>query len=192
MTQKLNDGGAFMTTMLEGLEHNGLSRPLAGLAVAAEGIASPSGQSFSTTSQGSLLYANDLMSLANVKRIVGGKPLDEALTNDALFRHTAYEAVDAQRKQVLAEAIKTRFAGGDAPTSLQVQEFAKEYAKIGGQQKQFNKFMLQQMKGADTPKANMIATGLKAPMAQSMQLIMGGQSFQSVSTPTTTQQGETQ
>jgi hypothetical protein len=174
---KIANGGDVMTSLLQGIEHNGLSRPLAGMAQIAEAGLTTNGQSYSTTSKGSLLYANDLMTLANISRLVGGKPFDEAITNDAAFRISAYNAVDAQRKQTLSEAVKTSFAGGNNPTQDQVEKFAHEYAKIGGKAVQFNKFMLTAMKQSNTPKANLISEALKNPMSQSMQQVMGGEKF---------------
>lgn len=171
------NGGNIMQSILTGIEHNGLSRPLAGMAQIAEAGFDASGKSFSTTSQGQLLYANDLWSLANVARAVGGKSMDEAITTDAAFRSSVYTAVDAKKKKDLAETVKTTFQGGNNPTADQVINFSKEYAKIGGKSTQFNKFMLTAMKSANTPKANLISSALKNPMSQSMQQVMGGEEF---------------
>jgi len=54
-------------------------------------------QGYTTTSQGSLISAsNDWFSLTSAARMAGSRPLDEALTMDALYRKTAYQAKDIQ------------------------------------------------------------------------------------------------
>ena len=172
--EKLSLGGDVGKTLLQAVEHNGLSRPLAGIAQIAEGFTNDSFKSYSTSSKGNMTYANDLVSLASLTRIVGGKPLDEAVTNDALFRIKAYQASDSVRKDKLAEALKTTVIGGGMPSTEQVQNMMDGYVKAGGKQKEFNKWMISNIKNANTPQANEIMKHLNDPYAKSLQQIMGG------------------
>jgi hypothetical protein len=172
---RVANGAPIWQTLLQGIEHNGISRPLAGVAQTFQAMQN-GGEVFSTTSKGSINGGNDLLSWATAARIAGGKPFDDALVNDAVYRVNAYKAVDAQRMQGLALAVKTAGIGNGSvnmdPES--VDKFAARYAALGGKQQNFNKFMIKEIKSANTNQANAIMTALKNPMSQNMQAIMGG------------------
>jgi hypothetical protein len=171
---KLGQGGAPVTTLLQGLEHNGVNRPLAGLAQALEAFTNPTFQSYSTSNRGNISASNDFLSLVNLGRIAGGKPLDEALAQDAGFRFKVYDAKDSARRELLGEAIKTTMMAGNTPSTEQVDTFTKQYLKAGGKQEGFNKFFMSTYKQANVSQANVIAESLKSPYSKDMQKLMGG------------------
>ena len=172
--KKLAAGGDITTTLLQGIEHNGLSRPLAGLAQTLQGLDNPMAASYSTSKRGNVIASNDLFSLANLGRVVGGKPLDEAIALDATYRFKSYGLVDAKRRQILGQAIKTNLIAGKDPTQDQIEQFALDYAGAGGRQEEFNKWFTQLYKTANLSQANKIQQSLTSPFTQSMQLLMGG------------------
>jgi len=172
VVSKTANGGSAWESFLQGIEHNGLSRPMAGLAQVVRGLAG--GDVYSTSTRGNILGANDLFSLASVTRLVGGKPFDESIVNDAVYRINAYQAVDRGRKLALNEAVKSTLIGGGTPSQDDIENFAAKYAALGGKQRQFNQWMMEQYKNANTSQANQIAEHLKSPFAQKMQTIMGG------------------
>ncbi len=180
-TKKLGAGGDISTTLLQGLEHNGLSRPLAGLAQTMQGLNNPLRASYSTSKRGNVIASNDLLSLANLGRVVGGKPLDEAIALDATYRYKSYALADAKKRQVLGQAIKTTMIAGQDPTQEQVDGFAEEYAALGGRQEEFNKWFTQLYKTANLSQANKLQQRLKSPFSQSMQKIMGGRELRDFS-----------
>lgn len=171
---KIAQGGSVWNSMLQGIEHAGVSRPLAGLAQTLEALGNPQGRSYSTSTKGNIVASNDFLSLANFIRIAGAKPLDEAIATDRMFNLEVYAAKDTSRRQTLGESIKTTMMAGQKPTEQQVDNFAYLYAKAGGKQEKFNQFMVQQYKAANTSQVNALADNLKKPFAQSMQLMMGG------------------
>ena len=172
---KLGGGADVTTTLLQGLEHNGLSRPLAGLAQTLQAIDNPQQASYSTSKRGNVIGANDFLSLTNLARIAGGKPMDEAIAIDATYRYKAYSAKDSAKRDVLGESIKSTLIAGKNPTSEQVDKFAEEYAKIGGTQQEFGKWFMGLYKTANQSQVNEIQKNLKSPFSQSMQQLMGGQ-----------------
>jgi hypothetical protein len=107
-------------------------------------------------------------------RLLGSRPLDESIVNDAVYRISAYQASDREKRKLLAETIKTTAIGGSQPDLDQIEQFAARYAETGGRQTQFNKWMLQQMQASNDIKANQIADALKTPYSKNMQYIMGG------------------
>lgn len=176
----VGNGAPVWESFLQGMEHNGLSRPLAGLAQTLQ-AAGEGGKVYSTSSKGSILFSNDLMSLATLTRLAGARPLDEAILNDGAFRIQSYQAYDTNKKMQLAQAIKTASIQGNHPEAAQIAVFAQKYAESGGKQMQFNKFMMNEMKSANTSRAVEISQSLKNPFTQKMQVLMGGSSLENLS-----------
>jgi hypothetical protein len=173
---KLANGGAVVESIRQGIEHNGISRPLAGLAQVSRALDNK-GTVFSTSSQGSIQGSNDLMALASLSRLAGGRPLDEAIQNDTMFSIHAYEAGDRSKKQQLAETVKSTVIGLDAhPDENSVNHFAAKYAELGGKQMGFNKYMMEQYTQANTPQAQLLAQKLKNPLSYKIQSTMLGYS----------------
>jgi hypothetical protein len=170
---KIGGGANIWESVLQGLEHNGISRPLAGFAQTLQAI--PSGTVYSTSKQGSLLYSNDLFHIATLSRLAGGRPLDEAVVNDALFRVKTYEATRRASMLSLAERVKTTLIQDETNTSEQVNQFAEKYVSLGGKQADFNKWMMQLYKNANVSQSEQLANSLKNPFAYKMQLLMGGE-----------------
>lgn len=166
------NGGDVWNSLLTGIEQNGINRPLAGLARVARGF--DGGVSYSTSGKGNVISANDLYSLANLARISGAKPFDEAVTQDAVYRIQAYQALDRQKMTQLGVAVKSVVAGGGVPSQEQLNEFMTQYAKRGGKQEEFSKWYVQQLRAATTPQANKIVENAKSPYASYLQQIMGG------------------
>ena len=102
--KQIAGGGEMMPAILRGLEHNSISRPLAGFAQTLRGF--EDGNVFSTQKDGSLLWSHDLASWSSVVRLAGARPFDEAITNDALFRVKTYAAIRRERMKSLGETVK--------------------------------------------------------------------------------------
>ena len=169
---RINNGAPIWESFLQGVEHNGISRPLAGLAQTAQAFGA-GGQAYSTTSKGTILSSNDLLSLATLSRLAGGRPLDEALVNDSVYRIHAYEQWNQTQMNNLAEAVKTSSIAGNKPDESSMVTFAQKYAESGGKMINFSKWMINQMKQANTSEANKIVTQLNNPFAQKVQKLMG-------------------
>ena len=180
---KLAAGGDISTTILQGLEHNSISRPLAGLAQVLEGLDNPLAMSYSTSRRGNVIGANDLLSLVNLGRMAGGKPLDEAVALDAMYRFKAYALSDSKKRTQLGRAIKTTLIAGGDPTQEQIEDFAESYAKLGGRQQEFNKWFSQLYKTTNLSQTNKLQQNLNSPYSKSMQIIMGGRELRDFTTP---------
>lgn len=178
---KVAQGADVWSTFLRGIEQNGVSRPLAGMAQVIGGVTSDSGMVTPVSSKGNVLMAHDWNNLASLTRIAGGKPLDEALVNDSMFRFNAYRAHDAAKKATLGEAIKISILGGGVPDDLQIQSFSESYMKSGGKQENFVQFMATQYKNASASQANQLRDKLSKPGVQTIQEVMGGLRLQDLS-----------
>ena len=173
MASSMANGGDVWNTMLSGIEQQGVNRPLAGMARVARGFTND-GVSFSTSRNGNIISANELYTWANLARLSGAKPFDEAIGLDAQFRIQAYQAKDAALRSSLGYAIRSIIAGGGSPTEEQMNDFMESYAKIGGKQEEFSQWYVQQLRAASTPQVNRIIKSTKGEYSEYMQSIMGG------------------
>jgi len=175
---KIEQGGSIPASLLLGLEHNGLSRPLAGLAEMVQG--------FSTTSSGQLIANqnplsgdnsggwSELQQAANFGRLLGARPLDEAISLDAMYRTSVYQAKNRASIESLGETVKTTLYANQQPSPDQVNEFASEYAAHGGDIGKFDSMMLKWANQANASVANKVFNNLNNPIAQNAQVQMGG------------------
>jgi len=170
---KMAGGAPVWESFLQGLEHNGLSRPLSGIAQILQATG-PQGLVYSTSNAGSILFSNDLFSWASGIRAAGGRPLDEAVANNAVFQVHSYQQENTARMTKLAETVKGATIAGNEPSENAVAGFAAAYAKAGGKQPQFNRWMMHQIKNANVPQSLQIQQQLSNPFASKMQVIMGG------------------
>ena len=169
-------GGDLWNSFLGGVEQSSVNRPLAGLARVVRGA--ETGVVFSQSGQGNIVAANDLYSLANLARLSGAKPFDEAVTQDAVFRVQAYSRADTEKRTKLGKAIRTVITGGGTPTAEQMETFQENYVKIGGKQEEFTKWYMNQLKAASTSQANKIVENQKkSQYSQYMSAITGGRVF---------------
>lgn len=165
-------GGSIPSSMLLGLEHNGLSRPLAGLAQLIQGHVTTGGGKLVATTTGP--GYEDLFQIANFSRLAGARPLDEAIIMDAMYRKTLYQAADTTRIASLGEAIKSRLYNNGALTPEMIRDFGAKYAQAGGDITKFSQRVLDWTRDANSSVANEIYRHLKSGPMQQLQVIMGG------------------
>lgn len=171
--QRAGDVG-FVNAMLHGLEHSGLSRPLAGMAATARAFTSEDGQAYTTQRNGNFLYANDLFSWSTLTRIAGAKPIDEANMVGNYFRVGTYAQKDREKREELGTRIKLSVLGGGELDAAAIEDFAGKYAEYGGKQSGFNSFLMNNFKNATVSQAEQLSTGLGTPYSRYMQQLMGG------------------
>lgn len=160
--------------LLHGLEHSGLSRPLAGMAATARAFTTESGEVTTTQRNGNFLYANDLFSLSTLIRVAGAKPIDEANIVGNYYRAGAYAAKDREKRQELGTQLKLQMLGGGQLDADTIGDFAAKYAEYGGRQSGFNQFMMNSYKNANVSQAEQLSSGLGTPYSRYMQQLMGG------------------
>lgn len=167
---KLLGGGAIVPTLLQGLEHNGLNRPLAGFAQVLQGQA--------TTSKGSLISASsDFDLVANSARMLGSRPMDEAIALNNMYRVKAYEAADKDRMSALGERVKTHLYKNQMPPDEVMDEFMKDYASAGGRLENFYGKLQSWSKDANQSTVEKMRSKLGTSYGQRLSEIMGGESL---------------
>jgi hypothetical protein len=175
---KLSAGGDAWGTFISALEHNGVSRPLTGIAQTLGGMTRPDAKLVATSQQGSINMAHDVYSLTTMMRLAGARPLDEALVNDWRHRSDVYTAKDTARRNVLGEAVKDSILHGKPPEADQITTFQSEYAKAGGKQERFAQWMMGQYKNASNTQANQLRDALGSWKSHQLQTLMGGESLE--------------
>lgn len=179
---KIVQGGALSESLMQGMEHNGLSRPLAGLGQLMQGYVS--------SAQGALVVAvrpqmgtpgtegvsgwSDVASIANFSRLAGARPLDEAINMDMLYRSTLYKAKDTSRLERLGEAVKEGLVGNTPLDVDKIDRFTHEYTNAGGEIQHFGQQILRWSTEANVAKANEIFRNLAKPSARAQMEQMGG------------------
>lgn len=168
MGSKLAGGGAVIPTLLQGLEHNGINRPLAGLAQVMAGQA--------TTSKGSLISASsDFDLISNSARILGSRPMDEAIALNNLYRMKAYQAADTDRKEQLGEKVKTYlYKNQEVPEDV-LHDFMNQYARAGGRAESFYGSIQKWSRAANTSVVENMRGKMQSSYGQRLTEIMGGE-----------------
>ena len=169
--KQILQGADVSTALLHGLEHNGLNRPLAGLAQVLKGNA--------TTAKGDLISAAaDWDSISTASRILGAKPMDESIALTQMYRSSAYQAVDKLRVDQLGTQIKNKIRSGDEITSEDWLDFQGKYAASGGRIQGFTQAVQRWDKAANVSVVNSLMKHTQTTAGQRMVEIMGGDPLQ--------------
>ncbi len=183
MGKDMVQGADVSDALLKGLEHQGWNRPLAGFAQLLAGQ--------STTSKGSLISAaNDMettswlgalaertFSVTGVSRLMGARPMDEAVALNAIYRQKTYDAMDRARIERLGELVKMKLAGNEVPSDEELEDFMLRYTRSGGRIENFSRAMQQWSRDSNVSVVNQLAAKLGNPYSQKLQSIMGGESL---------------
>lgn len=164
---KLVNGADISQTLLQGLEHNGINRPLAGFAQVLNGQA--------TTSKGSLISAsNDFNMTTSAARMMGAKPMDEAVALNNMYRVKAYQAADQERMSFLGERVKSYLYKNEFPPDDVMDKFMLDYARAGGRVENFNGAMQRWAKDANISTVEKMRAKMNSSYGQRLNEIMGG------------------
>lgn len=177
-------GGADLSNaMLTALEHQGWNRPLAGFAQVLAGR--------STTSTGSLISAaNELettsmlatmadrtVNYGGLTRVLGSRPMNEAVALQALYREKRYEAMDKARIERLGEIVKSKLYDNQVPSDEEYEDFMLRYARSGGRIETFNQAYLRWTRDANESVVNQMLRKNENPFSQKLFQIMGGEAL---------------
>lgn len=168
---KVLNGADISQTILQGLEHNGVNRPLAGMAQLLAGQ--------STTSKGGLISASsDFDLIMTASRLLGAKPMDEALALQHNYRINAYKAADRDRMEFLGERVKSYLYKNQMPPEDVMDDFMKDYAAAGGRLENFNAALQRWMKDANRSTVEKMRAKMQSSYGQRLSEIMGGEQLE--------------
>lgn len=142
-------GPGVAESLMFGLAHNGLSRPLQGVGVLLAGeVTTKSGQVLGE-SRG---FAEDAVFSTMAARLLGSRPTAEGIAMDAMYRKTAYQATVKEKLKSLGQDVQLKLQNGEALSSEEMGGFMKEYQTAGGDLANFNKYWISQMRGFSQPQ----------------------------------------
>lgn len=167
MAKQISQGSDMLPAVLHGLEHNGLNRPLAGLAQVLKGD--------STTTKGNLISASqDWFSIASASRLIGAKPMEESVALNEQWRSSAYKAVTKERIDLVGSVVKEKLRGNQQLTTEDWLDFQGRYAAAGGRIQGFSEALRRWDKGANRSVVNELMRHNQTMAGQRMIEIMGG------------------
>jgi hypothetical protein len=90
-------------------------------------------QGYTSTSQGAkIASAVDQDLIATASRIMGAKPMEEAILLSSMYRTNAYKEMDKAKIEKLGAIIKARLRDNQMPTDEEFSGFFSSYIKNGG------------------------------------------------------------
>jgi hypothetical protein len=180
MASQIGGGSDLPDAMMRALEHQGFSRPLAGFAQVMQGR--------STDKAGNLISAaNDLNNLSTaawiqdravnfggVVRMLGAKPMDEAIMLDAIYRDKGNKLRDRERIEDLGAIVRQKLADRETLDQDEMHEFMGKYVAAGGAHDTFVRELQRWTKDANVSTVNDLASKLDNPYSKRLQVLMGG------------------
>jgi hypothetical protein len=162
---KLFDGAPPMETMLTALGHNGLNRPLQGIAQLMSGER--------TTNDGRLLFTYEGWDTWNsITKMLGTRTLDEAVAASSFYRTASYKAARQERLDGLGESYREVVRAG-AVDQATYFDFMKKYTERGGNYESFNRWVINNHKNATQSQINQLRYNNNSPEGRYMQQVMG-------------------
>jgi hypothetical protein len=162
------------STILRGIEHAGISRPLAGLATTLQGLTNEDELGYTTSGKNQLMSSWDMYSLSSAVRIAGARPFDEAVARDAYHRVQVYDAHRQAQIASVGSSIRDKVRSRSEVTEEEFDNFLTSYVHKGGNQKDFIKYWQKQVKDADKGQIDALVGNAKRPFSQYMQQMMEG------------------
>lgn len=181
MGKNISGGADMDDALLKGLQHQGWNRPLAGFAQLLGGqsvdnkgaLISAANDMQATTMLGAL--AERTFSLEGATRLMGARPMDEAVALNAMYRNKSYEAMDRARIERLGAIVKTKLYNNSLPEQEELDDFMLRYTRSGGRVENFNQAMQRWSRDANVSIVNQLADRMGNPYSRKLQTIMGGE-----------------
>lgn len=167
MAKQMGNGADATDALLFGLEHNGINRPLTGLAQVMKGNA--------TSTKGDLISASqDWDGIATAARLIGAKPMDESLAISTMYRSRAYAAMDKERVDAIGSVIKDKLRNNQQLSSEDWVDMQGRYAAAGGRIEGFAQAVQRWDRVANTSLANEVMRHSQTPAGKRMIEVLGG------------------
>lgn len=131
-------GAAF----LHGLAHNGMNRPLQGLATLAMGYVDDKKgvPMFLNTNHVDYDLAQEYNLSAMFARVIGGKPFNEGVLLDNYYRTKQYQLVTKEQIQGVSKKLNLALSQGKELEPEQWENFMLDYEEAGGRLENFNAY----------------------------------------------------
>ena len=159
----IGNGADAQNALAYGLAHNALNRPLQGFGVYL--------QNALTSTKGSPLFTDANYNDYNQEegfnfaalgaRILGGKPLTEAIALDSYYRRTAYQTEQRNELNELGKQFRISSLDGTSMSEETMTNFISEYASRGGNPENFNAWVGRQLTAASQGTVDVFKQGMQ-------------------------------
>lgn len=141
--------------LLHGLAHNGMNRPLQGVAQLVLGdVYSRNGQiNWANSNRVNYELNNDFNISAMFARFIGTRPLNETIVQSAYFRQAEYKANYRREIADIGGQLQLSISAGELSTDS-IGDWALKYERAGGEIQNFNAYWGRQLKLAEDGAMN--------------------------------------
>lgn len=145
--QQAMGGGDISQIFNHAVQHNVFSRPLQQLAVLGAGYSTTHNNKLAIDlDSAKLVNENSWLpfNIANAMRIMGSRPIDEAVMLDTLYRWQGFELADREKREQLGKSISSQMLANGTIDPESLAEFQESYLRSGGTAKGFERFIKSQ------------------------------------------------
>jgi hypothetical protein len=165
MMGKIHDGAPPTSAMLNALAHNGLNRPLQGLAQLMAGER--------TTGDGKMLLDYQGWDYWNtITKLMGTKPLDEAVAASTFYRTASYKAARQEQLDSLGVSYREVVRAGEDDSGSYIN-FMQKYVERGGNAERFNQWVINNSRNATESQITRLRDNNNSPEGRYLQQVMG-------------------
>lgn len=172
-TRNMANGGGVWNSLLFGLEHNGINRPLAGIAQTIRGLTDGSGEVKSYDNTGKFISSNDLYSLATLARLAGGHPLGEAAVRNEMWKIQSIRSGARQALNNAGVALRLATQSGGQPSPEMITNLFQQFTDAGMNPADFNRWMLRKYNDSNQSEVQKMQMLLGNPVSIRMQQLLG-------------------
>ena len=151
-TSSILAGGNIKVSALEAISHANLSRPLSGAAELAMGAKTTAGGTLETA------LNNDLLSWSAAVRLLGAKPMQEAIATSETYKMGIVKAEEQKHLNEVGYALRSAMLADHGNLDEEaITNFSKKYIDAGGNPRGFRKWYQANLAKATTPRAQLFA-----------------------------------
>jgi hypothetical protein len=178
VTQSAN-GADLSATFSHAVQHNVFNRPVQQLAAVMSGYSTTmSGKEAVNIHDNKFQHPDDWMPhwATQTMRMLGGKPLDEAVYLDTVFRFNNYRLQDREKTLELGQAVMSHMRDPDNEiTPEQKKQFAQQFVNRGGTLTGFNNWYKNQLSNSTTDAGERLRKMVKnSEEAKQLSKMLGG------------------
>lgn len=164
--RNMGNGAPASQAFYHALAHNGMNRPLQGLGqILQDGV--------TTRSSGNMMAGVDTLDWwSTATRLMGAKPLDEAIALENFYRMEKYKTARASGIASVGRGVKEFARSGEQFDGETMSGFMKDYVSKGGSYDTFERWTVDQMTSATDSQVNSMRDSLTTTEGRYLQRVM--------------------
>jgi hypothetical protein len=163
---QMSKGAPMGQAFLNGMAHNGISRPLQGAAQLLSGD--------NTSSQATLMFDYTDFNWANtVTKLMGSRTMDEAIAANAYYRSMGYRSYRMEQLNELGQVVRAKVQANQSVDPKEIVHIMDKYVQAGGKANTFNRWMKNNYMNATQSVVTEMRSGLESNEGVYMQSMLG-------------------